>query len=57
VEVNTNSPSEIPTDLKIFFFGILLQFIVQHNQNSDLKPIEYWNKTDLVNDKEIKKAQ
>jgi hypothetical protein len=39
VLVNTNSPSEIPTDLKIFFFDILLQFIVQHNQKSELTPI------------------
>ena len=39
VEVNTNSPSEIPTDIKIYFFEILLQFITKHNTGSKLQPI------------------
>lgn len=29
VDVNTSSPSQIPTELKIFFFSTLLQFIVR----------------------------
>lgn len=43
VEVNTKNPSEIPTDLKIFFFNTLLQYIVQHSENK-VKPIEEWGK-------------
>ena len=47
VEVNTNSPTEISKELKIFFFQILLEFIVKHNSAQKLKPIELWNKNDF----------
>jgi hypothetical protein len=47
VEVNTISPSEIPTELKIFFFNTLLQYIVQHKKGDKLKEIQNWTKYDF----------
>lgn len=58
VQVNTSSPSQIPTDLKIFFFNTLLQYIVQHKKQDKLKEIQTWTKNDYENSKnEIHAAQ
>ena len=48
VEVNTSSPSQIPKELKIFFFQILLEFITKHNPDYKVKPIEKWTKNDMT---------
>lgn len=44
--------------MKIFFFNILLQYIVQHSKGDKLKEIQLWSKYDYEDAKEqIREAQ